>query len=321
MYRLTQRYKNMMKRRLIYILPLLFVLASCGSSYQFTSQRFQDGIYTRPAAPAEPVYIYSEEEIEAKAAANITLKEYEEAKESAFTSGLYLGMGMSFGYGWHNPWYYNPWYRSHGYWNRWHYNFWADPWDYWYWDSWYWDSWYWDPWYYDRYWHNGWYGGHWHPGYYPVGGRPVRPQYGLSSDGSRYYGSRLDTQVGGSRVSRPGSGRSNYRRGVNSSGSYGSAGSAIISRPSSSSSRPSAVSPSSQGNGNRNYSRVVPGSSQPASTTTRSQNNNYNFNTNTSRSSSSSFGGGSYGGGSYGGGSGGGSRGGGGGGSRGGGRR
>lgn len=321
----------MIKRRVIYILPLLFVLASCGTGYQFASQRFQDGIYTRPAPPAEPVHIYSEEEIEAMAAAQITLKEYEEAKQSAFDTGFYMGLGMSMGYGWHSPWYYHPWYRGYRYWDRWY-------WDYHYWDPW--DYWYWDPWHYGYHGYYGYYGypgypGHWYdpwyPGYHPVGGRPHKPQYGLSPDGGRYYGSRLDTQVGGSRVSRPGSGRSNYRRGTNSSGSYGSAGSAVISRPSSGSgSRPSAVSPSSQGSGNRNYSRVVPGSSQPSSTstsrqsgsTTTSRQNNYN----TGRSSSSSFstgssGSSSFGGGSYGGGSGGGSRGGGGGGSRGGGRR
>lgn len=291
-----------MKRSTTLILSLLFILTSCGTGFQFAEQKFVDGIYSRPApAPApEPVRIYSQDDFAEMAADNIE----KEKINDAFESGLLLGLGLS------SDWYFSPWYHSPWYFGSWHYHYspWHHrygPWHYRYFDPWFFDPWYFDYWYYDNWYYDSWYHHYWHGAYHPVGIPPRKP--GLSNDGYRYYGARMDTQTGGSRVSRPGSSRSNYRRGVNES--YGSAGASIIGggmssgtsvRPSGSSSssgRPSVTSPS----GNYNYTRIAPkqntesrptpstrsSAEQNSNSSSNRSNNNFNY----SRGSSSGFGG------------------------------
>lgn len=296
------------------ILSLVFALASCSTGYQFAEQKFVDGIYSRPAPAQDPVYIYSEDDFAAKAADDIAREKIMDYDSYAFASGFYWGLSLS------SSWYYSPWRYDYWRFNRWFH------------DPWYYGSWYYSPWHYDPWYHSYWYYDHWYYDrwYYPVGIPARKP--GLSNDGRRYYGARMDTQTGGSRVSRPGSSRSNYRRGT--SGTYGSAGATIIGNSFSTSST-SSQSVNKRPEGNYNYTRIAPRQNTESNQNAgiRLNNNtdsNVNRNTNTydysrgSRSnfnSGSSFGGGSgFGGGSSGFGGGSSSRGGGGG-SRGGGRR
>ena len=60
-----------MKRVLAYLLPLIFVLASCGTASQYAQQRYADGIYERFEPAPEPVQIYSREDFEQMAAHDI----------------------------------------------------------------------------------------------------------------------------------------------------------------------------------------------------------------------------------------------------------
>lgn len=294
-----------MKRSTTLILSLVFVLASCGTSSQFAEQRFVDGIYSKPAPTPAKVQLYSEDDFAAMAADNIEREKILDDDNSDFLSGLALGLSLGsdwwdpYPWGWrYHHWYrFDPWYRNYWY----HYG----PW---YYDHWYYSPWYYSPWYYSP-WHYGWHGGWYDPWYYdwhyhhyphyhyPVGIPPRQP--GLSPSGRTYYGPRMDTQTGGSRVSRPGSSRSNYRRGTN--GSYGSSGATVIGRPSTGTSvRPSSTTvrpgtSSGRPSGNYNYSRVVPrqNSNTERSTTTATpstsrSSSNYNY----SRGSSSGFSGG-----------------------------
>ena len=64
-----------MKRSTTLFLPFLLVLASCGTTAQYSQQRFEDGIYTIPKDEPEAVRLYTQEEIEAIAAENIALKQ------------------------------------------------------------------------------------------------------------------------------------------------------------------------------------------------------------------------------------------------------
>ena len=64
-----------MKRSTTLFLPLLLVLASCGTTAQYSQQRFEDGIYTIPKDEPEAVRLYTLEEIEAIASENIALKQ------------------------------------------------------------------------------------------------------------------------------------------------------------------------------------------------------------------------------------------------------
>ena len=110
-----------MNRCIVLVLPLLFLLSSCGTTAQFAQQRFQDGIYSRPEPVAEAVQIYSKDDFAAMAAANI-------AREGQQKDTVYVVVRD-------NDWYDSPWFAWGSAWAlSWPYRWWA------------WSSWY-DPWY------------------------------------------------------------------------------------------------------------------------------------------------------------------------------
>jgi hypothetical protein len=230
---------EIMKRSTTLLLPvLLLVLASCGTPAQYSQQRFPDGIYTRIGEEPEVVRLYSEEDFENMAAANIAKKHgrdtlviilddpwdfgwYSRYNRYHYAPWLWGGLGFSSYYwsryygSWYDPFWDGPF--GYGYF----YSGWYDPWYYGYYEPWYYDPWYtytWGPyrygygygWYGHRY---GWYdspsyhGGYWGGSYR---GRDI------------VYTPRSTTTVGGSRERRPGSGV-NYRYGA-----AGSAGGTII---------------------------------------------------------------------------------------------
>ena len=118
-----------MNRCIVLVLPLLFLLSSCGTTAQFAQQRFQDGIYSRPEPVAEAVQIYSKDDFAAMAAANI-------AREGQQKDTVYVVVRD-------NDWYDSPWFAWGSAWAlSWPYRWWA------------WSSWY-DPWYG---WARPWYG-------------------------------------------------------------------------------------------------------------------------------------------------------------------
>ena len=272
-----------MKRSTTLFLPLLFVLASCGTPAQYSQQRFEDGIYARPGEEPEFVSLYSEEDFEAMAAANLA------NKKSKTRDTLVVIIDDP----WESAWYHrysSPWawgglgFSSY-YWNRWRYGRWYDPW---YYDPWYggyysyYGSWY-DPWYYDPWYYDPWYGGYYG---YGVGyghryGWYDNPRYagGFFGGGGRHFGGehmyvqRSLTESGRSRTSRPGSG-SNFRYGT-----AGSAGSAVLSSRSSTRRM-------------QNRANATSGSSSATSTTTnRSRSEGYNpTRSYTNKNSSSSSG-------------------------------
>ena len=65
-----------MKRSTTLFLPFLLALASCGTPAQYSQQRFPDSIYTKPGEEPEVVRLYTEEDFENMAAANIARKQY-----------------------------------------------------------------------------------------------------------------------------------------------------------------------------------------------------------------------------------------------------
>lgn len=262
-----------MKRNtaLFLLLPVAVALASCGMTAQYSYQRYNDGIYNYASSrsQAQDVVLYSVEDFEAMAAANIAQKRQQEAKDTVYVlvddgSDVNFTFALSpflfwdpFLSPWYlpDPWEYRIWYNNYRWYDPWFYGHsWAfDPWyhHYWY-DPWYYGGWY-DPWYHP------WYDGPWH-----VGPRPPKP--GLSHDGYRYYGDRHFTQSPGNRTNVPGTG-SNRRNPTSLSRpgnfDFGSGGSSLL--------KPSTGSPS------RGQSGVtVPSgnSSGSSSTTVRSRYSN-----------------------------------------------
>lgn len=216
-----------MKRSATLFLPLLLMLASCGTTARFAEQRFQDGVYARPGEETQAVRLYTEDDFAAMAADNISRKHSRDTMvlivddSWAFWSGLGFTSNYwnRWRYNWYDPFYYDPFYYGYGYgWYR-YYGYaggWYDPW--WY-DPYYYGYGYGYGWYDHRY---GWYDHPWHyGGYWGHGGQFY------TSD--RQYVQRSLTQSGGNRESRPGSGY-NYRYGTPNG-----LGSAVINSRSSSS--------------------------------------------------------------------------------------
>lgn len=283
-----------MKRSIALLLPLLFVLASCGTTAQYSQQRFQDGMYTRPykeAALAKVVQPYPEEYFAQQAAAQVAQKQ--DSLQLFQNNGGTTVYNTTYDYNplWNIsiwPYGYNRWYWSNWYWN--------DP--FWY-GGWYGPGFY-DPFYSPWYspWYDPWYGPY-DPWYGPVSPwiRPINPVYpGMRNN--YYYGPRNTTQESRSRNFHPGSSGSNRRP---STTTYGSAGSSVITR-SGSNSRPSTGNfntntGSSTGTrtGAANNQRVIRsvGSSSTSNTRSAGSYNNSSRSTSTtsytnSRSSSSS---------------------------------
>lgn len=205
-----------MRRNILLLLTLSFVLSSCGLSSQYVGQRFSDGIYSRPAPEPEPVKIYTLEELKARAQYNIEAKKkdtlvivlddtYLRTRPFYWEFGLYPFAAGSI-------------WVFHHFWDPW---FWDDPF-FWH-DMWFWH----DPWY--RPWHDPWYRpwgpwgpygpyGPWGPGPIVIGGGTWhRP--GFNYSGGVYRGSRISTQSYSDRVYHPSSGsssRMNYRPGTSS---------------------------------------------------------------------------------------------------------
>ena len=217
-----------MKRSTTLCLPvLLLVMASCGTPAQYSQQRFPDGIYAKVGEEPEVVRLYSEEDFENMAAANIARKKGRDT--------LVVIIDDPWDFAWYsryNRYHYAPWvwgglaFGSY-YWNR-YYGSWYDP----FWDNWYgyYGGWY-DPWYYsyyDPWYYDPWYGGYgWYGHRYGWYDHPVYPG-GYWGGGGNYrardvvYTPRSTTTAGGSRDRRPGSGP-NYRYGT-----PGSSGSTIL---------------------------------------------------------------------------------------------
>lgn len=240
-----------MKRSMTLLLPLLVVLASCGTTAQYSQQRYQDGIYFQTTEEPEEVVILSKEDFERLAAQNIRQEAYEESLNDSTKVNTVLVYPGDFYY----DMYFSPfptialWAGSNlaftsWYWDRWH-NWWGPyygpmgPYDtFWFdfnrpyfgWGSW--SSWGWyDPWYYGYGWGYGWgYGFGWYdPWYYRYGPGwygPYGPYYpgggGFIRDVS--YGPRYQTQAVGSRTVHPGSGSSVRRSGTSGYGSRGYVG-------------------------------------------------------------------------------------------------
>ena len=111
-----------MKRSATLFLPLLLMLASCGTTAQFAEQRFQDGIYARPGEETA-VRLYTEDDFAAMAADNISRKHSRDTMvvivDDTWAWGG-LGFGSYYwnrwrrGYGWYDPWYYDPYYYGFG---------------------------------------------------------------------------------------------------------------------------------------------------------------------------------------------------------------
>ena len=134
-----------MKRSTTLLLPvLLLVMASCGTTAQYSQQRFQDEIYAKIGEEPEVVRLLSQKDFENKAAANIAHKQGRDT--------LVIILDDPWDVAWYsryNRYHYSPWlwgglaFGCH-YWNR-YYGSWYDP----FWDNWYgyYGGWY-DPWYY-----------------------------------------------------------------------------------------------------------------------------------------------------------------------------
>lgn len=236
-----------MKRSMTLLLPLLLVLASCGTTAQYSQQRYQDGIYFKTTAEPEEVVILSKEDFQRLAAQNIRQQALEEALDDSTKVSYELVYPGDYYY----DMYFSPfptialWAGSNlaftsWYWDRWH-NWWGPfgpmgPYDtlwfdynrpYFGWGTW---GWY-DPWYYGYGWRysyfDPWYGPFWYdPWYYPGYYRPYGPFYpgggGFIRDVS--YGPRYQTQPVGSRTVQPGSGASVRRSGTSGYGNRGYVG-------------------------------------------------------------------------------------------------
>ena len=137
-----------MKRSLIFLLPALLAMASCGSTAQYaTSQQVPDGIYYRP----EPVVeLYTEDDFKAMAAQNIASKS--QSKKDTVVVIMDDFYSVYYGYPYAYSSFYGPsWrYRRHYGWGpSWSFGWyggWYDPWDPWYdpyWGSPYWGGSYW----------------------------------------------------------------------------------------------------------------------------------------------------------------------------------
>ena len=120
-----------MKRSATLFLPLLFMLASCGTTAQFAEQRFQDGIYARPGEETQAVRLYNEDDFAAMAAENISRKHSRDTMVvilddpwgwAGLGFGSYYWNRWRYGYGW-DPWFYDPYYYGYGF-------GWYDPWYY-----------------------------------------------------------------------------------------------------------------------------------------------------------------------------------------------
>ena len=121
-----------MKRSMTLLLPVLLVLASCGTTAQYSQQRFPDSIYTKPGEEPVVVRLYNEEDFENMAAANIARKQGRDT--------LVVILDDPWDYAWYNRYnhyyYRSPWYWSgfglgfsSFYWSR-YYGGWYDPWYY-----------------------------------------------------------------------------------------------------------------------------------------------------------------------------------------------
>ena len=262
-----------MKRSTTLFLPwILLVLASCGTPAQYSQQRFQDGLYMKPGEEPEIVRLYTEEDFEAMAAANIA------RKQQGSRDTLVIVLDDPWGYSWRYPYYsYAPWvigglgFGTY-YWNRWRYG-WYDPW-------------YYDPWYggYSYGWYDPWYAGWYDPWYYGYGSYGwYGPRYGWYDYPYYRYGAgrggglpgrdfvytpRSRTESGGSRTVRPGSG-TNYRSGRAS----GSGSGAIIRNGQGTSVRRSRSSVS----GGTSSSTERSGSSSSGYNYSRSREQGYNY--------------------------------------------
>lgn len=269
-----------MNRCLVLVLPLLFVMSSCGTTAQFAQQRFQDGIYSRPEPVAEAVQIYSKDDFAAMAAANIAREDNQKdtvyvvvRDEYSWYDSPWFAWGSAWAFSWpYRYWWNDPWYYGWG-------PYWRSPWYY----SWYWDPWYYDPWFRDPWYYGSWY---WHPHYHYRHDYHHWRRPGLSADGRHYYGPRFLTQGGGSRVSVPGSSgfsgssgsaRSYTRSYTTSGSSFGSSGNRTYRRGSSSGTSGRGTILNSSGSG---------GSS--TGNTSRRPNSNYNYSRGWSSGSNSS---------------------------------
>lgn len=215
------------------MLPLAFLLASCGSLSEYP-QQFQDGVYGRQSRTVEQVHLYSKEDFAEMAARKIAWQDRDTLKIDLTSKNINVNVN----YGNYCPW--------ESCWNRW---WWAGfrhgPWYlYFGWDWYYpfYSPWY-SPWYGPWYnpWYDPWYGpwgpwGPWGPGpigpYYPVYPTPVyrdavyTPQF-RTNGGAYNPGRTVHPGTGSTTGRRPGtysSGSAGYR-----SATRGTTGTSVIS--------------------------------------------------------------------------------------------
>ena len=165
-----------MKRSIVFLMSLSFVVASCGISAQYYQQEFQDGIYSRSTPVVSNTPLYTEDDFVAMAAKNIADKEKEKEKQMSVDS-LFLKYSNGGRGSWNQvsenvnvsislfpvglaaaSWAGSWW------WNRWYWDCTWNPW----WDP-FWDP-FWDPWWGPRWYNPGWYHPGWgpyHPGWGP----------------------------------------------------------------------------------------------------------------------------------------------------------
>ena len=273
-----------MNRCIVFLLPLLFMFSSCGTTAQYAQQRYQDGVYgSRKVAATEAIHIYSKEEFVAMAAANIA-REQEELGGDIDTVYVILDLAQ-------DDWYNYPWYYGRPYY--WSYSSWYYPWYsswYWYYDPWYY-SWYWDPWFrHHRHHHHRHHHHHHHAHHRFAHNSFAWHGAGASYRANRVHTPRYMTQGGvsslfrtssASRTRTYGSSGASYTRSstrasssgtVNSSGANTYSRSSSVSRSSSNSGNSSTYSRSSSSGQSRSstYSRSSSGGSGRSGTTTRS---------------------------------------------------
>src|SRR5574344_1206689 len=109
-----------MRRIKILLLPLVIAVASCGTTAQYSQQRFSDGIYSRQLPVYETrnrdVHIYSKEDFQAMAAQNIAMGRRD-------TVYVVVKDNDNCYNDWYSPWYFGfgamgPYYGGR-YWNSW----------------------------------------------------------------------------------------------------------------------------------------------------------------------------------------------------------
>ena len=115
----------------LFLLTILLVAASCGTTAQYSSQQFPDGIYFRHANTSSVVLLTSEE-IEAMAAQRLAESKNLDRLDSLLrnyngTINVYMGMTPYVFGSYYDPWY-RGWMWDWDYYGPWTYRYWGASW-------------------------------------------------------------------------------------------------------------------------------------------------------------------------------------------------